>query len=220
MYALNNLETIEQIEASNEDPHVIILLFVKVSDRLSNEIMTQLNYYHYLSQSQCSIYCAGFMMEEQIGNYKDAREAISVAGTSWFYSDACFVEVVEALEKRLKWEYIGEPQVLILQSSNGKKSSLDFRNYVSLDLAEGIRKGYIDSIPRLMTSLIKASRKEVDALSVIHEVRRRISIRDVVETAMGYTGKLPNAIHTILKDRLFYLTSIKREVEDVAHEHR
>lgn len=209
MFTLNNLDTIEQIEATNKDPHIIVLLFVKPSDSLAKELIEQLNYYHFLSKDHCSVYCAGFMTAQNAHLYKDSKKVQEIDGEAWYYSDACFVEVTTALEKRLDWQYVGEPQLIILQRSLNEhsKSKLDFSNRVPLDLADGIRKGYIENIPRFLNALLKASTKEVTAFSAFEATKKKLSIRDLMITTLKDSGKTPTVIKDILSDYLFYNTS-------------
>lgn len=140
--------------------------------------------------------------------YADAQKVNGVDNTTWYYSDQCFIEVCEQLQKRLKrWEYSGEPELIILQNSsslvNGKL--LDFRFYNYIDINYGIQKGYIDSFPRFMERMINACRHETEAQAVIDIAnRKRLNGRKLIEIALEADMKIPAPIKTIIADKAFF----------------
>lgn len=106
----------------------------------------------------------------------------------------------------------GEPEILVLQNGRGKHSSLDFTNYVAIDVCQGLRQGYIDSAPRLMEGLLQASKEEVEAKSLIREATR-LSASDIAKSAIGIgldIAHCPASLKAVLADRAFYRTSNRR----------
>ena len=123
----------------------------------------------------------------------------------WFFSMKAFNEFKEKLQSRINWSYSGETEVLILQNNPGQENSLNFQNYVAIDINKGIRDGYLDSFQRFMESLIRSSKTNVTSKKVITDVRRkRIQVGDVLMCAIDDSKKVPTPIKKIIKDRLFY----------------
>ena len=69
------------------------------------------------------------------------------------------MEFKNNLERRIKWEYSGETEILILQNNPGGIDPLNSSNYVAIDVNKGLREGYIDSFQRFMESLIRKFKK-------------------------------------------------------------
>ena len=185
--------------------HAIILLFVKPSDDNADNIIKKFNYLHYKSKNYCSIYLVGYSLDYHEA-YHDWKPIEGVDHTTWYYSDECFVEVNEQLERRLKnWRYSGEPEMIILQNSSTYEggSVMDFRNYHYIDINYGISRGYIDSFARFMERLLVACRYEVLATEVIDAAnRKRLNGRRIIEMAIEDCPKLPTHAKRILKDRV------------------
>ena len=60
MIALSTLDLIKENERKLEDKHIIIFIFVKPSDEISQEIISNFNYLHHLSDKHCNIYPIGY----------------------------------------------------------------------------------------------------------------------------------------------------------------
>jgi len=123
----------------------------------------------------------------------------------WYYSGKAFVEFKDRLERRLNWRYSGDVEMIILQSNPEKGNILNFENYLAIDLNYGIQRGYIESFPRFMESLIRSSRSEVETIAFAKDMRRgRLKIRQVLETTLDDCKKVPTPVRRVIKDRLFY----------------
>lgn len=209
MKAISNLKGIEDEERSIElDRHAVLLLLVKPSDELSGGLIKQFNYYHFAAENHCTIYAPGYTTAKLSEEYTP-EPVVKVGGHEWYYSDRCFAEFLEQLGERLKWQYCGELEILVLQSSGNYQSPLNFSNYVSLDVMRGLREHYIESPQRLMQELINASKTEVDAKRLVQE-GHRLSVTTIVKTAISCASPLPDPIKQLLKDRLFYRTANHR----------
>lgn len=212
MFPVFDLNGIERDLKIREDRRAILLLLVKPSDQNADSLIRNFNYYHHDSAGTCSIYAAGFGKGCFADEYKDAREVCCVDGESWWYSDQCFVGFKNQLENRLKWRYSGEIEIIILQRSIGRHSSLDFSNYVSIDALAGIREGYIDSVPRLMESLIRASKTEAEAKRVLDQAKR-LSPKEIAHEAIKATLEAigcPNRLSQAVGNSAFYRTAKRR----------
>ena len=82
------------------------------------------------------------ILKKDSSHYKKVAEII---GRDWYFSNKTFVEFKNNLERRIKWEYSGETEILILQNNPGGTDPLNFSNYVAIDVNKGLREGYIDS---------------------------------------------------------------------------
>lgn len=211
MFPIHDLNGIDDNERGRRGRRAIMLLFVKPTDEHADALVDNFNYYHFASGSHCSIYAAGYS-SDSMEAYRDARKIGTVDGSDWWYSDRCFVELQNQLSSRTKWRYCGEPEILILQNGRGKHSSLDFTNYVAIDVCRGLRQGYVDSAPRLMEALLQASKSEVEAKRVLKEATR-LSASDIAKSAIRTGLELahcPASLKTVLADRAFYRTSNRR----------
>ena len=212
MVPVKTLKGIEEYIIAGEDRKIMLLLVVKPSDEHSSDLIAQFNYYHYLSADYCTIFAAGYSSHPFSSEYTDAVHVCTVDGVEWWYSDRCFVEFIQQLSERTSWEYCGEIEVLVLQDSHGKHSKLDFRNYVALDFCRGLREGYMDSIPRFMQSLIKASENETSAKRVIGKATR-LSPSEVAKSAISdiaKTMKVPATVQKIIADKAFYRSANRK----------
>ena len=150
-----------------EEQHVVIFLVVKPHDKNADEFISKINYWHRLSGRYCSIYMLGYS-EAFFGAYSDITTVSGIDNGKWEYSDTCFIEVRNNLEKRLKnWRYSGTPELIILQNKPSAKNPLDFSSYNYIDIGYGLEHQYIDSISRFMERLIRACESEVTAVTDI-----------------------------------------------------
>lgn len=209
MKAISNLIGIEDEERLVKlGRHAIIFLLVKPSDELSSGLIEQFNYYHFAAGNSCTIYAPGYTTARLSKEYMP-EPVVTVDGSEWYYSDRCFAEFLKQLEERIKWQYCGELEILILQSSKNEQSPLNFSNYVSLDVMRGLRERYFDSPQRLMQELINASKTEVDAKKLAQK-SHRLSVAEITKTAIECASPLPDPIKQLIKDRLFYRTANQR----------
>ena len=207
MYPINNIHSIKYQESQLEGNHAILLLFVKPSDDNAESIIKKFNYLHYKSKKYCSIYLIGYSPYLN-DTYLDYQQVQGINNTNWYYSDQCFIEVCEELEKRLKnWQYSGEPEMIILQNTSESEGGtcMDFRNYNYIDINYGIQKRYIDSFPRFMERIIMACKSETEARQVVSKANmKRINGRKIIELAISYDSKIPSPIKRIINDKFFF----------------
>ncbi|MDF9824769.1 hypothetical protein M2475_001233 [Breznakia sp. PF5-3] len=208
MFAVNTLEKIEENEKALNKEHVIALLLVRPSLNGAQEIINEFNYIHFNSKEYCSVYAVGYSNDLSCRNQKQWKKVSKVDGMDWYYSDEEFVNLKNNLEKRVNWKYSGEIEILLLQSNPKGEKILNFMNYLVIDIDYGIRKGYIDSFPRFMESLVRYSKKEVEVVAVSSNLKKsRISVKNIVVDVIEDCKKIPTGIRKIIKDRLFYRTS-------------
>jgi hypothetical protein len=121
------------------------------------------------------------------------------------YSDRCFLEFITTIKNRLKsWEYIQDIQMVVLKhKTENVNHNLDFSNYYSLNIRNGLEKKYISSFQQFIGAFIE---------SIIYQVKIRgdfvrISKLDVLKKALAFNGKTKKDVSLILKDRSFYIPS-------------
>ena len=202
MFAASTYEEIEKIERQVENHEIVVFLFVKSSE---TEIIKEFEYIHYNSDGYCSIYAIGYTDDFDKSQDPTYHRVNALFENEWYYSVKAFVDFKNMLEKRIKWRYSGETDLLILQNNPGKRNSLNFRNYVAIDIKKGIREGYIDSFQCFMESLVRSAKHREIATDVIRDVSNdRVSLKDILSYAIEDCKRIPKPAKEIIKDRLFY----------------
>lgn len=202
MFAASTYKEIELRERGVENKEIVVLLFARPTE---TQILQEFEYIHYNSKNYCSIYAIGYTDDFDKQKSKTYRKVDVNMNCDWFYSTKAFVEFKDKLEQRIKWEYSGGTEILVLQNNPGKPNSLDFQNYVAIDVNKGIREGYIDSFQSFMESLIRSAKSKVTAKEAIKDVRNsKIKIKEIIVGAIDDCKKVPSPVKDIVKDRLFY----------------
>lgn len=205
MFAASTYEEVVDYERRIENKEIVVFLFVKPTTQDAIDIIQEFEYIHYNSAEYCSIYAIGYSDNPGKKTDKYYRKVTEIVDSNWYFSNKAFVDFKNNLERRIKWEYSGETEVLILQNNPGGRDSLNFSNYVAIDVNKGLREGYIDSFQRFMESLIRSSRSKVTAKETAADLRKsRISIKDTIAEAIENSKRIPDPAKQIVKDRLFY----------------
>lgn len=205
MFAVSTYEEIEQIERNVENMEVVVLLFVKPTNSDAMDIIREFEYIHHNSYKYCSIYAIGYSNDFDKATNQEYTMVDTTFCHEWYFSMKAFVDFKKKLEKRINWDYSGGTEVLILQNNPGKEKSLNFSNYVAIDVNKGIKEGYIDSFQRFMEALVRSSKSKVTAKEVSKDIANsRISIKGIVADSIDDCKKIPKSIKVIIKDRLFY----------------
>ena len=205
MFAASTYEEVVDYERRIENKEIVVFLFVKPTTQDAIDIIQEFEYIHYNSAKCCSIYAIGYSDNPEKKTDKYYRKVTEIVDSNWYFSNKVFVDFKNNLERRIKWEYSGETEVLILQNNPGSREPLNFSNYVAIDVNKGLREGYIDSFQRFMESLIRSSRSKVTAKESAADLcKSRISIKDTIAEAIDNSKKIPVPAKQIIKDRLFY----------------
>lgn len=205
MFAASTYEEIVRTERKVENLEIVVFLFVKPTNQQAMDIIKEFEYIHFNSARYCSIYAIGYSDDFAKGTDRTYKRIDTINNSEWYFSNRAFAEFKDKLEERIKWEYSGEIEVLILQNNPNKPDPLNFRNYVAIDINKGLREGYIDSFQSFMESLIRSSKSKVTAKETIADVRKdRISIKDITSSAISNCKKIPTPIKEIVTDKLFY----------------
>lgn len=204
MYAVNTYEQIERQERELNENHIIILLFVRPNLPGAQEIINSFTYLHYDSKEYCSIYAVGYTNVPN--EFEHPFEIKSIDGMSWYYSDREFIDFKEKLRKRIKWNYSGDNELIVLQSNIEGKNILNFQNYVAINISEGLSQGYISSYHSLMERLIDSSRSEVEVSKAINRATR-LNIKNVTIESLRSIKRIPAPIEKVIENKIFYKTA-------------
>lgn len=205
MFAASTYDDIIEYERLIENQEIVVLLFVRPTNQDAIDIIREFEYLHYNSSRYCSIYAVGYSNDFQKQSDTHYRKICEILNSDWYFSSKAFVEFKDNLEKRIKWKYSGETEILVLQNNPGKYDPLNFINYVAIDVNKGLKEGYIDSFQRFMESLVRSAKSSVTAKEAMFEIRKsRVSIKEIILGAIDDSKKIPNPAKKIIKDRLFY----------------
>ena len=205
MFAASTYDEIIEYERLIENREIVVLLFVKPTSQDAVDIIQEFEYIHYNSSKYCSIYAVGYSNDFQKQSDTHYRKICEILNSDWYFSSEAFVEFKDNLEKRIKWEYSGETEILVLQNNPGKDDPLNFTNYIAIDVNKGLKEGYIDSFQRFMESLVRSAKSSVTAKEAMFEIRKsRVSVKEIILGAIDDCKKIPNPAKKIIKDRLFY----------------
>lgn len=208
MIAASTYDDIIEYERQIENKEIVVLLFVKPTDQDAVNIIQGFEYIHYNSSRYCSIYAVGYTNDFQKQSDIHYKKVCQILNSDWYFSNKAFVEFKDNLERRIKWQYSGETEILVLQNNPGKHDPLNFTNYVAIDLNKGLREGYIDSFQRFMESLVRSAKSSVTAKEAISEIRiSRVSVKEIIVESINNSKKIPAPAKKIIKDRLFYRCS-------------
>ena len=179
MFAASTYEEIERIESQVENMEIVVFLFARPTEE---KILKEFEYIHYNSAKYCSIYAIGYTDDFAKAEDQTYRKVDAMMQRDWYFSTKAFTEFKEKLQNRIRWNYSGHTEILVLQNNPGQRNVLNFHNYVAIDVNKGIREGYIDSFESFMESLIRSSKRRVTAKEAIRDVRNsRISVKDILE---------------------------------------
>ena len=205
MFAASTYDDIIEYERLIENQEIVVLLFVRPTNQDAIDIIREFEYIHYNSSKYCSIYAVGYSNDFQKRSDTHYKKICEILNSDWYFSSKAFVEFKDNLEKRIKWKYSGETEILVLQNNPGKYDPLNFINYVAIDVNKGLKEGYIDSFQRFMESLVRSAKNSVTAKEAMLEIRKsRVSVKEIILGAIDDSKKIPNPAKKIIKDRLFY----------------
>ena len=205
MFAASTYDEIIEYERLIENQEIVVLLFVRPTNQDAIDIIQEFEYIHYNSSKYCSIYAVGYSNDFQKRSDTHYKKICEILNSDWYFSSKAFVEFKDNLEKRIKWKYSGETEILVLQNNPGKYDPLNFINYVAIDVNKGLKEGYIDSFQRFMESLVRSAKNSVTAKEAMLEIRKsRVSVKEIILGAIDDSKKIPNPAKKIIKDRLFY----------------
>ena len=216
MVPLSSLDLIRENEKKLNNNHVVIFIFVKPSDANSDEIIGKFNYLHHLSGKFCTIYPIGYSSTPwNKFLYGNCKEVEGIDNQVWYYSDKAFLEMIETIQSRIKWRYSGEQEIMMLQNNAEANDFLSFKNYVCINIMQGLRKEYFPSFALLMQNIINSTKKQLTGKEVMQDISLRaieghIKLKDIIFDTIFTFVKVPKFAKKIINDCLFYYTANSR----------
>ena len=206
------LADLEKQEKLHNDLRIVIILFVKPSDVDGKQIIGQFNFLNYFSGKYCTIYAPGYSTIDQRKKYEDMCEIKGTNNTTWYYSDKALNNFINEISARLSsWVYENESSMILLQTQIDKPKALNFTNCKYIEIAHGIRQGYIDSFERFIAQLIEHTKRAVTIHDLDNQMITSIKLRDVLLMAIKDSKRIPKSARKIITDKLFIRSSnVKR----------
>ena len=113
MFAASTYEEIERIESQVENMEIVVFLFARPTEE---KILKEFEYIHYNSAKYCSIYAIGYTDDFAKAEDQTYRKVDAMMQRNWYFSTKAFTEFKEKLQDRIRWNYSGETEVLVLQN--------------------------------------------------------------------------------------------------------
>jgi hypothetical protein len=126
------------------------LLFARPTTAFAaSEIVPNLSYFHQRSGAYIDVFCAGFHIGWDVSRLAE-RDLVAS------YSDSEFDRFRQDIERRSKWRYSGEADLLLLNARfDGTEVQLDFASAVFVDLLRARRDNAIESVSTLFESIFR-----------------------------------------------------------------
>lgn len=131
------------------------LLFAPAEVRLAkDQIVPSLDYFHHRSGNHIDFFCAGYSRY----GFTPGEEPVTKDDPPWMFSAEVFDQFRRDIERRSRWRYSGEADLLLMNSNRGsdeKSASLDFNSTIVCDLDRMIRDQAIHSIRRFFEEVFR-----------------------------------------------------------------
>jgi hypothetical protein len=126
-----------------------------------DEIVPSLDYFHHRSGDHVDFFCAGY---SRYGHTPGERP-VTDDDPPWMFSAEAFDRFRRDIERRSRWRYSGEADLLLMNGKCGndeRSASLDFGTSIVCDLERMIRDGAIHSCRRFFEDVCRFA-EEVQA---------------------------------------------------------
>lgn len=161
-------------------------------------ILNSLNYYHHLTGRNVNFYLPGF--GSYWGeNYPDKETVAKIDGTEWYFSNEQFVKFTRKLERKTKWVYSGESELILLPLIEGK---IDFQKILIFYLDDMLRDGAIKSVSAFFQQLSRLFESK-STLSEIHVALCKDNAIELIKGAI--LKKLPHGIGDIITKEKYFV---------------
>lgn len=135
------------------------LLFARPDSKLgSTEVVPGLDYFHHRSGSNIDFFCAGY---RRYGKEKQPDERqVTHEEPPWYFSLLAFEGLRQDVERRTRWKYSGEADLILLNATFDKgrgKADLHWPTAIACDLDMMVRDGAIKSVSRYFELIFRFS---------------------------------------------------------------
>ncbi len=133
-----------------------ILLAQPNSNFVKDEILNRIEYYYMRSFDNIDFYFPGYGAYWPEYKYPDKKDICKINNVNWSYSTQSFIGFIEKLEKKSKFKYSGETELLVIKYSGGK---LDFSEVLIFWLDRMVKDEIIYSVPSFFEKLFRTFNK-------------------------------------------------------------
>ncbi len=131
------------------------LLFAPPQARLAHdEIVPSLDYFHHRSGNHIDFFCAGYSRY----GFTPGQRPVTRDDPPWMFSTEVFDRFLRDIERRSRWRYSGEADLLLMNGRRGsdeEAASLDFSSAIVCDLDCMIRDQAIHSARRFFEDVFR-----------------------------------------------------------------
>ena len=151
----------DTVESSQWSKLVGILFCQPTSSLGKNEIVPHLEYFHHRSDFFVDFFCAGYGADWPRGKGEDENPVAVVDGVRWYFSSKRFNEARAELERKTKWNYSGETDLLLVvaRKSPGKTALLDFSTGIACNLEQMTKDEAISSARAFFENIFRLGKK-------------------------------------------------------------
>lgn len=186
---------------------MIGILFAQPTHSLAkDEIIPNMDYFHYRSGRNINFYCAGYGDDFTIGSYQDRKAAGEGGFSRWQFSPLAFSNFCRELESRSRWQYSGETELMLANARLDRASTkvvLDFQVAVVCNLAK-----------------MKEDKAIPSVMSLFEDIFRYAESQDSTDPTWGFSDRMAvgKSISTLRRLILSFLPKeLGADVERLAH---
>jgi len=150
-------EIMAEVNSKTRKHSLVAILFCNPSTAFcKSEILGSLSYFHHRSKQAINIFCCGYGAYWPEEKYPDLVPAVKIDGEQWYYSDNALVAVLEEFEKKTKWKFSGENELLLLDvSPSANSAELKINNALVCNLEQMKRDKAFTSVRSFFEGLIR-----------------------------------------------------------------
>lgn len=138
------------------------LLFAPAHASLAkDEIVPSLDYFHHRSGNHIDFFCAGYSRY----GFTPGERPVTRDDPPWMFSTEAFDRFRRDIERRSRWRYSGEADLLLMNGRRGSDEdagSLDFSSAIVCDLDRMIRDHAIPSVRRFFEDVFRFAESVTD----------------------------------------------------------
>jgi hypothetical protein len=145
-----------------DNVRMVGLLFAPAQARLAkDEIVPSLDYFHHRSGNHIDFFCAGYSRY----GFTPGEQPVTRDDPPWKFSTEAFDRFRRDIERRCRWRYSGEADLLLMNGRRGideDAASLDFGSTIVCDLDRMIRDHAIHSVRRFFEDVFRFAESVTD----------------------------------------------------------
>jgi len=196
--AINYKDMIKELERKykGQVKTLAILLVRPNNNEISQEILSNITYFHYRSEGKLDIFLPGYgvYVDQSVA---DAKNVCRVGEDDWSFSTKAYVDFIEALESVSTLKYRGGSELILLDFD---KSALSYNTVVRIKLNKAVKDGAIESVETFIEDILGEFVKSGSAYdlsdrmtlsklgkSIGQELKEKFSLYKVFERTKHFT---------------------------------